>query len=773
MSSKVSKRPSSSVLGISRSIAACKRCRLKKIKCDHKFPSCTKCLQSQKPCVSIDPATGRDIPRSYVVYLEDKVLSLIELLEQNGIDSAQARNNIPMSSADKACDMDLYDERSKLRDKHKLSQDNEMAGFIINNGTSMLNGIIDNARDLRDASNQFANIGKVKQESGLDRDMGEPSASYLGDSSGISFAKMMFTAVKFRPDVLKTNAEEKQENKLSITRDDFTAGDALSLPSKSEAEALIASYFTRSNAQIPVLHRELFLEKYFKPVYGDLSPHVSWASDHTKINYNFQVPDYLNPPQVKKTLLQYREENPESKTIPKEYHSALFFLNIVFAIGVSTKVLIDAEPDYRLFKYCADFYQDILYSPNTTRLEALQGSLLMSVYCLMRPTVPGLWYTLGSSIRLCVDLGLHAEKLNKNYDPFMKDLRRRLFWCCYSLDRQVCAYFGRPVSIPDVNITTSFPSPLDDALIGTVDDTFEDYSDELLISSMASYKTVCLSMFQIRKIQSEVVQVMYAANASIPDEFMDLEDWRISILNRLDIWFQKIVPKTTRKMNCSFPVDFFALNYHYTKHILYGLSPKCPILNNAGFIVVYESAIDITNVNYKLTQEHNLNYTWVGVHNVFMCGMTYLYVIYHSSQFDETIPTMYKTVCNKILFVLESLFGKCDAARNCHKIFKVMSQLVLKLKAENLGNSVETLESPEERVPLDATLNFFEKDSLDQFLDEMDKLSPQSDSASQSSLNKMIRKEKEAQSFIDLVQVFSADPIWGEFFSNGTGGPTI
>lgn len=555
-----------------------------------------------------------------------------------------------------------------------------MAGFIINHGTSMLNGIVDNTRDLKDASNQFDKIGKVKRDPIVKLELGQPSASYLGDSSGISFAKMMFTAVKFRPDVLTQDKNDVRSG-LGCKRE-FQPSDTLLIPNKSLAEGIISEYFKSSNSQLPILHRELFLEKYFRPIYGSLSPHVSWASDHTKINYNFQIPEYFHPPQVSQPLMEYLVEHPNITKIPEEYHQALFFLNIVLAIGVSTKVLDEKEVDHHLFKYCADSYQDSLYTPSTNRFETLQGMLLISVYSLMRPTVPGLWYTLGSAIRLCVDLGLHAEKLNKNYDPFLRDLRRRLFWCCYSMDRQVCAYFGRPVSIPDVNITALYPSPLDDALISTVDDDIKDYSAESIISSQASYKTVCLSIFQIRRIQSEIVQLMYAPNAEIPEEYMDLEDWRISILNKLDIWFQKIIPKTTIQMNCSFPVDFFALNYHYTKHILYGLSPKCPILNTAGFIVVYESSIDIANMNYKLTQEKKLNYTWVAIHNVFMCGMTYLYVIYHTTQFDDMLPTTFESVCNKILFVLEALFDKCDAAKNCHKIFKVMYSVVLKLKLE-------------------------------------------------------------------------------------------
>ncbi|CDO93208.1 unnamed protein product [Kluyveromyces dobzhanskii CBS 2104] len=769
MANKVTKESSGSIY---RSVAACKRCRVRKIKCDNKFPSCTKCIQAQEPCITIDPSTRREIPRSYVVYLEDKVLALKELLEKNSIDPEEADGNIPATSSDKACNIGLFEERENLRGKHKLPNGNEMAGFIVNRGTSMLNGIVDNVRDLKDASDQFAKVGIVKQKMELENDLEELSTSYLGDSSGISFAKMMFTAVKFRPDVLPRDKKVSAGNSAHKVPK-FTKKHSFKIPPKLKAESLIADYFTASNSQLPILHRELFLQKYFRPIYGSLSPHVSWASDHSKINDSFQIPEMFNPPIFKQTLESYLEDHPDAEKIPSEYHQPLFFLNIVFAIGISTKILTDDGMDHRLFKFCADQYQDSLYTSKTNRLEALQGLLLIAVYSLMRPTMPGLWYTLGSAVRLCVDLGLHAEKLNKNYDPFLRDIRRRLFWCCYSMDRQVCAYFGRPVSIPDVNVTAMFPSALDDALITTAEDNVRDYSSPSLVNSDPTYKSVCLSMFQIRKIQSDIVQRMYAPNATIPDEFLDLEDWRISILNQLDVWFQRIIPKTSLQMNCSFPLDFFALNYHYTKHILYGLSPKCPTLNNAGFIVVYESSMDIANINYKLTIEKKLNYTWVAIHNVFMCGMTYLYVIYHTKQFDNAIPVKFEEICNKILFVLVSLFDKCSAADNCHKIFKVMSSVVLKLKMEAMGKEF-IADNSQVQVQPETPLNFLGNDSLQEFFDEMNRNpistetvpSQVSPASSTLSTGQQRGSQRDGTRFFEMIQQLGGESIWGEFFSN-------
>lgn len=168
----------------------------------------------------------------------------------------------------------------------------------------------------------------------------------------------------------------------------------------------------------------------------------------------------------------------------------------------------------------------------------------MVIYSIMRPNVPGVWYTMGSVLRLTVDLGLHSEKINKNYDAFTREIRRRLFWCVYSLDRQICSYFGRPFGIPEESITTRYPSLLDDSFITLTNREIDDYSD--LPSPNPSSKVIALAMYKIRRIQASIVRILYAPGAELPRRFMDLESWRIETYNELERWFQVDVPKTLR-----------------------------------------------------------------------------------------------------------------------------------------------------------------------------------------------------------------------------------
>lgn len=860
-----SKRPTLAMAGITKSISACKRCRLKKIKCDQEFPSCKKCAKAGVPCVSLDPATGRDVPRSYVIFLEDRLSAMMSRLKDCGVDPGTVQGNIPATSDDKPCNLQLYEET--MRDEHQVPYDNLLAGYLINKGTSMQRGVSnpgshyqsdDNEKERTvlnsgasqntspsarfstdsitrsielDESNKNVNaIGSMKNNA---------SNSYLGDSSGISFAKLVFTAVNFRPDVINEESDEeiskREEKYAEYANTESTSNfEPLWLPPPDMANALVSQYFNESNSQLPILHREFFLKKYYEPVYGPWNSELSLASDHTEINFSFKLPK--SEEEGRSDTEELFDEKPwyfiysdlpsdkigELK-LPDKFRLPFFFLNMVFTIGHSVQVLKSDINSVVSFKRRAVQFSNSLYgSPD--RMEALAGTLLLATYSLMRPNIPGVWYTMGSALRLTVDLGLHAEKLNRNYDPFTREIRRRLFWCVYSLDRQICSYFGRPFGIPEENISASYPSLLDDALITTMNDDISDYSK--VQTSMATSKVIALAMYKVRRIQADVVTVLYAYHGEVPRKYANLDVWKQAMDQALDNWFHKEIPKTYKKMNCKFNTEYFKLNYYNTKTMLYGLSPKSLSLDEKAFDVVYQNTKGTIDSYFKLCTEEKLNYTWVTVHNLFMAGMTYLYVVYYSEKGIKDGKKMAEGYATRLLFVLKELIGTCEAAKNCFIFYKVLSAAVLKLKFtmnrnhrrdqdQNQNSKVllnveepdgimsisgtnspsdslkaSMIEDPYEILRTKLELKHIDDVPLDQFFDELEKNTAMSDPESskshfsnRNSPNVLMsgnpsavendndkRKfkgsipAKDGQKVMDILSQITAESIWDEFF---------
>lgn len=81
-------------------------------------------------------------------------------------------------------------------------------------------------------------------------------------------------------------------------------------------------------------------------------------------------------------------------------------------------------------------------------------------YSLLNPDKGSIWFLVGLATRACVDLGYHNEHNVQvdQLDALELDMRRRLFWCTYKMDRLLSQSLGRPPSIPDgfVNVPVSF-----------------------------------------------------------------------------------------------------------------------------------------------------------------------------------------------------------------------------------------------------------------------------------------------------------------------------
>ncbi|KAK6462554.1 fungal-specific transcription factor domain-containing protein, partial [Scheffersomyces coipomensis] len=646
----------SSIVGISRSISACQRCRAKKIKCDQRFPKCSKCEKHGVECIGLDPLTGREVPRSYIVHLEERIKFLESKLKANGIVVEDSLETLEPSHTND----DL--------NKQQLHQQHDD---------------IDNDRKKTTIK------GSIKLEP-------------LDGPSTISFSRLMSTAFRVQKKSL-TNIQNPIASRKNGTNNSVSSMNnninsnllPAILPPKITALQFISIFFAQSNSQLPILHREEFIKKYFIPIYGKFDdPQISLANDYSKINFNYFENDNnhttSNSSSDRCWFEKYKDEfqsllgsnhnnqnisNDEIKSIsnsiipPKKYRKGLYFLNLIFAIASSVNHLQYPITISDSFRLAANKHFDEVYS-SPDQLESLSGILLYSLYSTMRPTNPGVWYILGSALRMCVDLDLHNE-LNTNtanhVDSFTKDKRRRLFWCTYCVDRQICFYLDRPVGIPDESINTPFLSELDDSFIVPNNPAITDYST--ITNDVPTYKVIFLSIIKIRQIQSEVQRVLYT-NYPLSGKYKTIADWKSLMLVKLASW-KSVCPSSPKQMNCNFNLEFFRLNYHHTLLMLHGLSPKNYKLASKDYIQVFKSAQEVMDCYSKLCQTKSINYTWAAVHNLFMAGTSYLYSIYNSEDVRQLTSLMeMKRVTSECLNVLNSLVDRCDAATNCIEIFQ-------------------------------------------------------------------------------------------------------
>jgi hypothetical protein len=83
--------------------------------------------------------------------------------------------------------------------------------------------------------------------------------------------------------------------------------------------------------------------------------------------------------------------------------------------------------------------------------RGLQCLLLLHIWGMHSPTTKlNIWYLNYQCIAMVVDLGLQRDVTTAlSISPFDQEMRTRLFWVVYSLDRSLCTMMGRPIGLRD------------------------------------------------------------------------------------------------------------------------------------------------------------------------------------------------------------------------------------------------------------------------------------------------------------------------------------
>ncbi|KAJ5820995.1 uncharacterized protein N7525_010279 [Penicillium rubens] len=708
-----------------RNVSACNRCRLRKNRCDQRLPRCQSCEKAGVRCVGYDPITKREIPRSYVYFLESRVAHLEKQLADNNIefkkvvafdeeeaikveadgDASQARSGPDAQAREGSA------EKARLKNTSKEEVDRlEHRGEGDNRGADDDPSTEDNWR----LQNLVSNIGMVSVQ-------GTSDPRYLGSTSGISFARVVFAAVRSSlPGNMPERAAIRTSDRLPQSAAG-TAGGGVEL-----AERLVDLYFEHANPQMPILHRGDFMELLDKTY-----------------------------------LLEEKKRSPR----------ALYVLNIVFAIGAG--IIFEDKPQssddenrssrgrsssgtkrprlsshqYQPEEYHASaivHLESFLGSSSSEGfggLEELQAVLLLASFALLRPVAPGLWYIVGVATRLAVDLGLHYEDgagidsatkdgnqaqsridaRERGRREWVRDIRRRLWWCVYSFDRLVATCVGRPFGISDQAISTEFPSMMDDKYIT---------KSGLLTppDGAPTYKHVAFHYFKLRLLQSEIHDVLQyqqtravrkrgpgasiLPHAELSSPFLQgfdsFRSWRYDVHRRLVEWQETapIRPETGVK----FPIELLELNYWQAIILLYQqsltvpaelageLTPaddvSSPSFSNPDegdeedhvYLNVAEAGQKVIRIYRQLHRVRLVNYTYLATHHIFMAGISFLYAIWHSPlvrsrlTLDEVDFTVLAATS-----VLGDLMHKCPPAEACRDAFERMSKATVQMCLSTTG----------------------------------------------------------------------------------------
>ncbi|EGR52154.1 N-terminal binuclear Zn cluster-containing/DNA binding domain-containing protein [Trichoderma reesei QM6a] len=278
-----------------------------------------------------------------------------------------------------------------------------------------------------------------------------------------------------------------------------------------------------------------------------------------------------------------------------------WLLYMILAIGSTMQSQHVNDDYYNLgvsFVSRALDYADIALAPGyATQIQSL---LLLTQYAILDPNHFDSWLLIGFTARAVIDLGFHQDPpMSTVVDRAALDMRRKIFYCTYALDRSISMVHARTFSFTDDAIHVAFPNPANHDRKGKE-------AESLPISGPQSVDPGLL-LFQLRRAQSYWYQELYQSYATPlqdPSSFvwqmcLDMREWGESLPSSLAPGIRQMFEQELR--------------YSY----VYCIAPSA-------------RAPEITNYHRTLIFEYSLAYL-LTMQDITQSGLNGAYYTYHDA----------------------------------------------------------------------------------------------------------------------------------------------
>ncbi|KAF2008547.1 hypothetical protein BU24DRAFT_429382 [Aaosphaeria arxii CBS 175.79] len=382
-------------------ITACVRCHQKKKRCDQKLPACGLCEAAGVPCSSYDRVAKRQVPRSYIFSLEERVAYLELKLRHS---------SIPFH--------DLEDERSTSPSTTQSVSGNHG----VNAPEQLPNSCAQHLQTQREGVEAVTSLALDKLQA-----MAQPIPEREPHFSPLLFSKItqlaknaMFTPALSIPSAVASTSSS------DIIQD--LENQPVNLPDEQATQKLVSAYFEFANNGMPLLHEPTFRDM-LRRLYTEQEVSDSRATNGTgesslSLFYAFEIFA------IALLVLQKREPLKIPISMADRYHNVA--LRSLETIGLPSGI------------------------------EGIRTLLLISQYTYHHPTLWSFWQTIGYALRLATEIGLHSDTPTAGVDALTLDNRRRIFWVAYTMEKNACIAFDLPSCLSDGAITAKFPSAAHD-----------------------------------------------------------------------------------------------------------------------------------------------------------------------------------------------------------------------------------------------------------------------------------------------------------------------
>ncbi|KAI0460320.1 fungal-specific transcription factor domain-containing protein [Xylaria acuta] len=392
---------------------------------------------------------------------------------------------------------------------------------------------------------------------------------------------------------------------------------------------------------------------------------------------------YLNQPQTRYPFLDEREiwdlhakrmtlHTTPVQQLTKPERFGLFKLYMVYAIGAMLIQLTERNTATPPENYYMTALQHLFTARESKTTQNVEAMLLLVLYHV-RSSSYGIWYMIGLAMRTCIDLGLHTKRHEGTLDRYTIQMRRRLFWSVYSLERTIAICLGRPLSIPDRQIDVDLPLDPEDEVWDEVAPTQAASPNRKRSLSMAIW------LFKMRRIESRIQFSIYRADkplsaltSKINQLYQDLESWKASLMERFG------------------DVD---LNYpmcHYHRAVRLLIQPFLPLLppSDPYYLICLRAAGGVCQAHKKLHQSLEYGHSFIAVQTVFVAGITLLYGLWTQQHaiWSYSLSNDIRA-CSLVLFVMGE---RAPWVKKYRDAFEVLVNATMEKLENGVNNLAET-----------------------------------------------------------------------------------
>lgn len=308
-------------------------------------------------------------------------------------------------------------------------------------------------------------------------------------------------------------------------------------------------------------------------------------------------------------------------------HASMAMTYLVFAIAAADLHRMEPESPHSSFQYfhtAAYKYLDGLLAMDD--IKCIQGLLLLSVYGLIEPRAVNVWHTTGLAMRTAIDLGMSHMITSENVDLLESEMRKRVFWCAYVMERSVCFALGRPMSIRNADVDLDLP------FIATDND---------LLSTNVSHSgyygkapdpwdtSTFVHVVKLRQLNVTIQETFFpVVKPLLP--FTYYQGTREQLRKQLNEWIS-CAPRYSLAVSTFQTIEWLECAYHYALISFHRPTPGCSAITPECLKICADSSISIISLLGSLYAKNKMTYAFVSLYMLFIASVTMLYALQASA----------------------------------------------------------------------------------------------------------------------------------------------